>query len=284
VDGCTLTLEGRYPRIARVEDEWYEDLPDPERAAAQLAEIGPGGPDILTFWQRLPDVEPRYPYHCEWEELAVLPIESYDDWWNTRIKSRVRTQVRKCAKAGVVIRESEYDDAFVNGMTAIFNESPVRQGRRFWHYGKDRETVRSQFSRYLFRERLIGAYLGEEMIAFMMLANAGPFALTGQIIASLKHRDKAPNNALVAKAVEICAEAGVPHLVYFFWGDDSLAEFKRRCGFEPVQVPRYFVTLSPLGRLALATGAHRGWKTMIPAETRGRLKAIRRRWHERSAP
>ena len=45
-------------------------------------------------------------------------------------------------------------------------------------------------------------------MGFMMLANAGRFGITGQIIASLKHRDKSPNNALIAKAVELCAAAG----------------------------------------------------------------------------
>jgi len=30
-------------------------------------------------------------------------------------------------------------------MTAIFNESPTRQGRKFWHYGKDFATVKKQF-------------------------------------------------------------------------------------------------------------------------------------------
>jgi hypothetical protein len=68
-------------------------------------------------------------------------------------------------------------------------------------------------------------------------------------------------------------------LIYLFWSDDSLAEFKRRCGFEPVRVPRYWVPLTWKGRLALATGAHRGWKAMIPPGLKARLKAARRRWY-----
>ena len=102
------------------------------------------------------------------------------------------------------MRETAYDDAFVAGMTAIFNEAPVRQGRPFWHYGKDVETVRQQFSRYIQREHMIGAFYQGEMIGFIMLGNAGRFGLTGQIISTLKHREKAVNNALVAKAVEVC--------------------------------------------------------------------------------
>ena len=142
----------------------------------------------------------------EWEQIALLPIQSYDHWWNHQIKSRVRNQIRKSEKEGVTVRETDYDDDFVRGMTAIFNESPVRQGRKFWHYGKDFETVKRQFSRYIHREVMIGAYYKDEMIGLMMLGDAGRFGLTGQIISSLKHRDKSPNNALIAKAVEVCAK------------------------------------------------------------------------------
>ena len=117
-------------------------------------------------------------------------------------------------------------------MTAIFNEAPLRQGRPFWHYGKDVETVRQQFSRYLHREHMIGAYYQDQMVGLIMLGNAGRFGLTGQIISSLHHRDKGTNNALVAKAVEVCEKLGLESLVYLFWSEDSLSEFKRRCGFE----------------------------------------------------
>jgi hypothetical protein len=79
----------------------------------------------------MPDVEPKFPYHLEWEENAVLPVTTYDHWWNSQIKSRVRNQNRKSEKEGLLVKEVPYDDDFVHGMTAIFNESPVRQGRRF---------------------------------------------------------------------------------------------------------------------------------------------------------
>ena len=101
----------------------------------------------------MPDVQPGIRTTPEWEEIAVLPIQSYEHWWNHQIKSRVRNQIRKAEKEGLVVKEVPYDDDFVAGMTAIFNESPVRQGRPFWHYGKTFETVKSQFARYLHRER-----------------------------------------------------------------------------------------------------------------------------------
>jgi hypothetical protein len=279
LNGHTFTIEGAPLTRVSLEDEWFEDLRDPEAVVRALKESLPRTPDLFTFWQRMPDVEPHHSYHTEFEEIAVLPIQSYEHWWKNQIKSRVRNQIRKSEKEGLVVKEVAYDDDFVRGMTAIFNESPVRQGRPFWHYGKDFETVKSQFSRYVHRETMIGAYFEGEMVGLIMLANAGRFGITGQIISSLKHRDKSPNNALIAKAVEVCARQGLSHLIYLFWSDDSLAEFKRRCGFEPVRVPRYWVPLTWKGRLALATGAHRGWKAMIPPALKARLKALRRRWY-----
>jgi len=280
--GQTFVLEGAAIKTARLEDEWYEDVADPRAAIDALRRAKGTKPDLFTFWQRMPEVEVRHPYAVQWEEIAVLPVHSYGHWWAQQIKSRVRSQIRKAEKDGLEVREAAYDDEFVRGMTAIFNESPVRQGRPFWHYGKSFETVKAQFSRHLSRERMIGAYFGGEMVGFIMLGNAGSFGVTGQIISSLNHRDKSPNNALIAKAVELCAQQGMAYLVYLYWTDDSLAEFKRRCGFERTLVPRYWVPLTWKGQLALATGLHRGWQSLLPVAVKARLKQWRRRWYERA--
>jgi hypothetical protein len=281
IGGQTFSISRGPLTVVSLEDEWYEDLKDPQAVIEALKQAKDVGADLFTFWQRMPDVTPSHPYHQEQEEIAVLSITSYDHWWKDQIKSRVRNQIRKAEKEGILVKETSYDDEFVKGMTAIFNEAPIRQGRKFWHYGKDFETVKSQFSRYLFRERMIGAYYQGEMIGLMMLGNAGRFALTGQIISSLKHRDKSPNNALIAKAVEVCASQGLGYLIYLFWSDDSLAEFKRRCGFEKVTVPRYYVPLSWRGELALKTGAHHGWKAMLPKGLKRSLKRVRGMWYAR---
>jgi hypothetical protein len=266
--------------VLGLEDEWYEDVRDPESVIKTLVHNPQIRPDIFTFWQRFPETEPKYSFYTEWEDLAVLPIQSYDHWWNHQIKSRVRSLIRKTEKEGVEVRQVDYDDDFVRGMTAIFNEAPVRQGRRFWHYGKGFEEVKRQFSQYLYREQMIGAYYGGELIGFVMLGKTDRYGITGQIISSLKHRDKAATNALVAKAVEVCAKQHLPSLIYFFWSDDSLAEFKRRCGFERMRVPRYFVPLTLKGKLALKLGVHRGWKAALPAGLKTRLKKLRRSWNE----
>ena len=277
--GQTYTITRGPLTVVSLEDEWYEDVKDPEAVIAHLREQVELKPDIFTFWQRVPDVVPRYSFHHEWNEIATLPA-NYDHWWNHQIKSRVRSLIRKSEKEGVTVRETAYDDDFVRGMTAIFNEAPVRQGRRFWHHGKDFETVKRQFARHIHREHMIGAYYRDEMIGLVMLGNAGRFGVTGQIISSIKHRDKATNNALIAKAVEVCEKAGLAHLVYLYWSDDSLSEFKRRCGFERTPVPRYYVPLTAKGKFGLQMGAHKGWRAMVPLSVKAPLKRLRASWHE----
>ena len=152
----------------------------------------------------------------------------------------------------MVVRKVEFHDKFVEGMTAIFNETPVRQERKFLHYGKTFETVKRQFSRFLFREEILGVFLGDALFGFAILADAGRFAALTQIISCVKHRDKSPNNALMAKAVEVCAERKVSQLVYALWPRGPLRDFKRHNGFEPVNLPGLsWVPLTIKGALAL---------------------------------
>jgi Acetyltransferase (GNAT) domain len=279
VDGKRILIEGEIPRIARLEQEWYEDVEDPRTLINQLCKSEPR-PDILTFWQRLPDTEPKYSYPMELDSIAALPIKSYSLWWEKQIDRKARNKIRKAQKNGVVVKPATFDDRFVRGITSIFNETPIRQGRHYLHYGKDFETIKRQFSRFLFREEIFGAYLGEELVGFIMLAYAENYAYLGQIISKIAHRDLAPNNLLLAKAVERCAEKGVPYLVYALWLEDSLGDFKRSNGFQKFDLPRYYVPLTGKGKLALKLGLHRGWKEAVPKPLRKPLKKLRRRWYD----
>jgi hypothetical protein len=262
-----------------LEDDWYEDLDNPDSVIKIVRDRIGFRPDIFSFWQRLPETEPKYSFHVESESIAALRIETYDHWLNKQIKGSARNMIRKSQKAGVEVRQVDFDDDFVRGMVKIFNETPSRQGRRFWHYGKDFETVKAEFSRFLFREDLIGAYHQDELIGFIMLGNAGRYGVLGQIISMVSHRDKATNNALMAKSVEICAKKQLPYLVYAFWADSSLTDFKRHSGFEEIKLPRYFVPITQKGKLALKLGIHRGWKAAVPDQIKNPLKQIRRSWY-----
>jgi hypothetical protein len=278
IAGRTFEVTPGPVRTLRLEDEWFADVPDPSRVIEAVRGDRTLGVDVFSFWQRVPDVVPRFPYCRETEQLAVLKISTYEHWLTKQISSNARSRIKKAQKSGIEVRETAFDDTFVDGLTRIFNETPVRQGRAFWHYGKSTETVREQFSRYLFRETLLGAYFEGELVGVLMLADAGSFCVPGQIISSLNHRDKGTNNALIAKAVEVCAARGFQYFVYFYWSDDSLTEFKRRCGFEPVEIPRYFVPLSWKGAAAIRAGLHRGVAGSLPPRVRDALKDARRWW------
>jgi hypothetical protein len=278
INGQRVMVEGKALRIASFEQEWYEDIEDPKTLINELSK-SEAKPDILTFWQRLPDTEPKYSYLMELDPIAALPIKSYSFWWDKQIDCKTRNMVRKSQKKDVTVRMVNFDDEVVRGMTSIFNETPIRQGRRFLHYGKDFETVKREFSRFLFREEIFGAYVGNELIGFTMLADAGRYAYLGQIISKIARRDLAPNNALLAKAVERCAEKGIPYLAYALWLEDGLGGFKRSNGFQKFDLPRYFVPLTRKGKLALKLGFHRGWKGAVPKHLRQPLKNLRKRWY-----
>ncbi|HEY1308738.1 MAG TPA: hypothetical protein VGF24_34580 [Vicinamibacterales bacterium] len=265
-------------RTARLSDEWYDDVENPEQVIEELQRSGVKA-DVFTFWQRLPDTDPRYNYQMEREGIAALPIESVEHWEKKQLNRKARNLLRKSAKVGLVIREAAFNDEFVRGMTEIFNESPVRQGKPFWHYGKDTETIKREFSRFLFREDIFAAYDGDELVGFIFLAYAGAYASLGQIISKIKHRDKAPNNALIAKAVEICEAKGIRYLVYAEWSEGTLGDFKKQNGFERVDLPRYYVPLTLRGSLGLRFGLHKGFVGAMPDGLRRSLLTIRNKWY-----
>ena len=98
VEGKRILIEGEIPRIARLEQEWYEDVEDPRTLINQLCKSEPR-PDILTFWQRLPDTEPKYSYPMELDSIAALPIKSYSLWWEKQIDRPFRLNRRSNRQA-----------------------------------------------------------------------------------------------------------------------------------------------------------------------------------------
>ncbi|PYU09098.1 MAG: hypothetical protein DMG37_24405 [Acidobacteria bacterium] len=183
-------------------------------------------------------------------------------------KSDVRSAVKKAARLGIVTKQVNCDDSLVKGIMAIYNESPFRQGKPFWHYNKDFETIKEISSTYLDRSTFIGAYYKDELVGFIKMVKVGSVAYTFHVISMIKHFDKKPTNALIAKAVEICAANGMSHLVYgnFIYRDakSSLTEFKRRNGFQEALVPRYYVPLTAKGKAVLAMNLHHGIGHVLP--------------------
>lgn len=271
IEDRTILVLGKWIRIAAVHDEnWVEGeiIKDPETAVARLKKDKLEA-DLFTFAQRLPDVEPRFQYPMEWDNAAAIPLSTYTDWWENRIPQAARKNVRRSAKRGVVVRTVQLDDQFIQGITDIYNETPVRQGKPFPKYGQDFETVKKDVSQILERSQFIGAYFGNELIGFVKLVYLGRVASILSINSKSQHFDKRPTNALVAKTVEICCEKGMSHLLYgrYAYGkkvSSPLTEFKRRSGFEKILIPRYFIPLTVRGRMILKLNLHLGLVGVLP--------------------
>lgn len=290
IDGRTVITTGRWIRIAAVQDEELVEgdaIVDPKTFVAALKTSGLKA-DVFTFAQKMPDTTPRYPYQLEWDNPAVIPITTFSEWWERRAESSVRRAVRKAGKSGVVVKVAELDDAFVQGIVEIYDETPTRQGRSFWHYQKDADAVRHENATYPERSDLVGAYYGEELIGFLKIIYVDRIGSIVQVLTKMKHFDKRPSNALIAKAVELCEQRGLAHLVYcsFIYNDpnSSLTEFKRRNGFEQVLLPRYYIPLTLKGRLALYLRLHRGLAAHIPQALLVQLLKLRSRWYARRLP
>jgi hypothetical protein len=180
-----------------------------------------------------------------------------------------------------------FNDDLVRGIQGIYNETPVRQGRRFWHFGKPFEAVKLENATYLERSDFIGAYFHEELIGFIKIIHVDRVATLIQILAKNEHRDKRPMNALLANAIRLCEQKGASFLVYGKYAYDgnrnsALAEFKRRNGFEEVKIPRYFVSITLAGRLAIKLKLHRGIKGWMPLLLLRFLLNARSEFHRRA--
>jgi hypothetical protein len=287
VQGTTVITTGRWLKVAAVRHEELVDgdtVGDPEAFVADLRKSGLKA-HLFTFGQRLPNIEPKYSYWKEWENAAAIPITNFSHWWKECTEYSTRKAVNRAKKLGVSVRVVEFDDDFVEATRPIYNEVPVRQGKAFWHYGKDTQRLKRDLATYLERSIFVGAYYQDELIGFMKITWVGSTGTITQILSMKKHFEKRPNNALIAKAMEICEAGGKSHFIYgsFVYNDpdSSLTEFKRRNGFESFPLPRYYVPLTFRGKIALRLGLHRGIAANTPKPMLKLLLNARKSWSER---
>ena len=287
VCGREIRVRGRLIRIAALDGDGYQFLEDTEATLAALRKSA-ARIDLFTFIQKLCEASPKYSYPMEWDNVAALHISSFDDWMMHQIDPRVRTKLRKAAKNGVTVREVSLDDALVRGIHGIFNESPIRQGKRFRYYGKSFEVVREMTATFLDQSVFIGAFFEGNLIGFtqIVIDETLTQAAAKHIISAIQHRDKAPTNALIAQAVRSCAERRIPYLWYgnFSYGkkrNDSLSDFKRHNGFQKVDLPRYYVPFTGAGRMALRLGLHHTLIDWIPEPLAATYRTIRKLWYRR---
>jgi hypothetical protein len=220
--------------FAFIERKWCSSIPNPSK-----------------FWSRAKD------------NIALLQVTSYDEWWKN-IGKKTRNMIRKAEKSGVRVEIVEPNEELAEGIWRIYNETPFRQERAFPHYGVSLQTVtRDVFSSK--NSTYIGAYFQGELIGFIQLVHGDNVTLISQILSMQKHWDKAVNNALIAKAVEVCSSRGIRWLVYGRMGNHpTLDSFKLNNGFTQFLLTRYYIPLTEKGKIATKLGLHREIKDSLP--------------------
>jgi len=282
-----LTIRGEILRTAVVEGENFTFPVNPLSALEEVDRRV----DVFTFLQNPMQGSPvEYGYHEEAENLAILPIVSFDAWFRG-IESKVRNRVRKAEKEGVEVREIPFDDQLVAGICDIYNETPIRQGKRFPHYGITMDRARAYAGTFPTRSVFVGAFHEGRLIGFLKMVTdfSGRYACILHILSKMAHRDLAPTNALMAQAVRSCAERGISQLAYdhYCYGNkrmDGLIEFKKNNGFQRVDWKRYYVPRTPMGQLYLELGLHRGLADLAPEPILRGLRRVRSGWWHMLSP
>jgi poly-beta-1,6-N-acetyl-D-glucosamine synthase len=288
IDNRCIVTTGKLLKKAIIESESFEEgemVKDPARFVTELKRSHLPA-DIFSFAQDVTESKPKFPeLHMEHDNVAAIPLTSYEDWLKN-LSQDSRRNVRLAEKRGVKVRVVPFDDAFVQGIKGIYDETPIRQGRRFWHYGKEFSAVKRENGTYVERSSFIGAYLGEEMIGFLKVVYVNQTGSIMQILSKNGHFDKRPANAMIAKAVEAACQKGMTHLIYcrYTYGnksDSSIKEFKRRTGFEQMNFPRYYIPLTLKGKMALKLGLHGGLSNVLPSSWLNFLLDIRSKFYEK---
>jgi hypothetical protein len=260
----TLVIRKKsFARIASDIREYERDVVPTNRFIEKLMERGI---DIFTFierkwWYTIP--KPSNSWVRTEDNIGLLQVTTYDRWWEN-IGKKTRNMVRKAEKSGIRTEVVEPNEKVAEGIWKIYNETPIRQERAFPHYGVSMQTVtRSVLSAQ--DCTFIEALFQDELAGFMQLVHGDKIAIISQILSLQRHSDKAVNNALVAKAVEVCATKKIGWLMYGRIGNHpSLDNFKQNNGFTKFSLTRYYVPITKKGRIATKMGLHREIKDVLP--------------------
>lgn len=265
-----LITSGRRLKIAKIRGEELreKEITNPGLYIAAIKKDRVLRADIFTFSQKCPAVQPRHSYPLEWESVAAISLTSFKEWWES-LPQETRKNVRRSQKRGVIITASDLNTAVVEGIRAINDDSPTRQGATNAYYGLSTQDTWKRYGEFNGRCDFICAYSGEEMIGFLHLIYREDVAAILNLTVKASQFDKRPANALIAKAAEICEGRGISHITYGLYNygnkrDSSLREFKIRNGFKEILIPRYFVPITPWGSACMKLNLHRGLIGILP--------------------
>lgn len=249
--------------IARDSREYEQDIFPDKSYIQKLKDLKI---DIFTFierkWSKL-IFSPNKKWIKTNDNIAILKLTNFDSWWK-KIGKKTRNMVRKAKKNGIITGISSPNHILAKGIWLIYNETPIRQNRVFPHYGTDLQKVERRI-RSSKDHVFIGSYFENELVGFVDLIIGENIAIISQILSLKEHWDKAINNALIAKTVEVCLNRQLKWLMYGRMGNHpSLDKFKQNIGFERLVLKRYFIILTLKGKIAAKLGLHRDLKDVLP--------------------
>jgi len=260
------TLAVRKKLFFKIATDTQEYARDVIPTDAFVRKLGERGIDIFTFIERkwcnnISDL-PNSWLKAE-DNLALLHVTTFDEWWKN-IGKKTRNMVRKAEKMGVRTDIALRNERLAEGIWRIYNETPIRQERAFPHYGVSLQSV-TQSVISTIDCTFISASFQDELAGFIQLIHGDKIAIVSQILSLQRHADKAVNNALIAKAVEFCAENKIGWIMYGRIGNHpSLDRFKQSNGFAKLPLARFYIPLTRKGRFAARMGLHRELKDALP--------------------
>lgn len=286
IDGKNIVVLGKRIKLAVIhEEEWLPtEVEDPKRCVQGLKEERDRElrADIFSFCQQLPETRQKHDYPLEWDSVAAIRITNFKAWWEA-LPQESRKNVRRAEKRGVTVDIRPLDSRLVQDLIDLNNDSPLRQGKPFTHFGKTYDQVWKDQQSFLDRSDYICAYAEEELVGVVKLVYCGNVASILTFVSKKSQQDKRPANALMAKVMETCISKGISHLVFgkYNYGnkkDTPLREFKVRNGFQEVLVPHYYVPLNVKGALIVKLKLYRGLLGLLPHPVIAILVAARSKW------
>src|SRR5579871_3070696 len=145
VNGKNVTLTGRFPKIAKLRSEYFVSVDQPLAFIDEMKRLGVRA-DVFSFVDRLDDRAPKGHAFQATDRVAVMPLSTYEHWFEKQLFFKPRNKLRKSWKAGVVARQLEFTDELILAIKEIYDETPVRQGKPNRHYKKDFDTLKREHS------------------------------------------------------------------------------------------------------------------------------------------
>lgn len=218
------------------------------------------------------------------DNRSCLRVEDPDYWGKKVVAKDVRESLRRIRREGVEVREMPFNASSCEDISTLFNESPIRQGKRYWHYGKSAAQIQEELSPLASRSLYVGAYHRGRLVGFTQVVRLESIGVlrTVHVLGSLVSRKVRPVTAMIDWMVRYGWENGFQRIVYgkHDYGNasnDSLTAFKSRHGFrsEPLRIDYH--CLCPQGAWYLAAGLHRNLREMTPRHLALFLKKARSR-------